>query len=55
MLFVKAYDTKVFEVGIPLCGTKAIMRRGDIFGGVTGNIAPSSQEGPGYWNTEPQE
>lgn len=43
MLFVKAYETKVFEVGIPpVVQGYNVEVGGDIFGGVTGNIAPAS-------------
>ena len=43
MLFVKVYDTKVFEVGIPpVVQSYNVEVGGDIFGGVTGNIAPAS-------------
>jgi MSHA type pilus biogenesis protein MshL len=48
MLFVKAHDTKVFEVGIPpVVQGYNVEVGGDIFGGVTGNIAPSSTGGTG--------
>jgi MSHA type pilus biogenesis protein MshL len=48
MLFVKAYDTKVFEVGIPpLVQSYNAEVGGNIFGGVTGNIAPASTGGGG--------
>ena len=48
MLFVKAYDTKVFEVGIPpVMQGYNVEVGGDIFGGVTGNIAPASTGGSG--------
>jgi MSHA type pilus biogenesis protein MshL len=43
MLFVKAYDTKIFEIGIPpVVQGYNVEVGGDIFGGVTGNIAPAS-------------
>jgi len=48
MLFVKAHDMKVFEVGIPpVVQGYNVEVGGDIFGGVTGNIAPSSTGGTG--------
>jgi MSHA type pilus biogenesis protein MshL len=48
MLFVKAYDTRVFEVGIPpVLQSYNVEVGGDIFGGVTGNIAPSTTGGSG--------
>ncbi|MBP1746237.1 MAG: type protein secretion protein-like protein [Deltaproteobacteria bacterium] len=48
MLFVKAYDTKVFEVGIPpVVQSYNVEVGGNIFGGVTGNIAPASTGGGG--------
>lgn len=48
MLLVKAHDTKVFEVGIPpVVQGYNVEVGGDIFGGVTGNIAPSSTGGTG--------
>lgn len=48
MLFVKAYDTKIFEVGIPpVVQSYNVEVGGDIFGGVTGNIAPGSTGGTG--------
>ena len=52
MLFVKAYDTKVFEVGIPpVVQNYNVEVGGDIFGGVTGNIAPASTGGTGSSGT----
>ena len=52
MLFVKAYDTKVFEVGIPpVVQSYNVEVGGDIFGGVTGNIAPSSTGSGGSTGT----
>jgi len=46
MLFVKAYDTKVFEIGIPpVVQSYNVEVGGNIFGGVTGNIAPVSTGG----------
>jgi MSHA type pilus biogenesis protein MshL len=43
MLLVKVYDTKVFEVGVPpVVQSYNVEVGGDIFGGVTGNIAPAS-------------
>lgn len=48
MLFVKAYDTKIFEVGIPpVVQSYNAEVGGNIFGGVTGNIAPASTGGGG--------
>ena len=48
MLFVKAYDSKIFEIGIPpIVQGYNVEVGGDIFGGVTGNIAPSSTGGSG--------
>lgn len=48
MLFVRAYDTKIFEIGIPpIVQGYNVEVGGDIFGGVTGNIAPSSTGGSG--------
>ena len=48
MLFVKAHDTKVFEVGIPpVVQSYNVEVGGNIFGGVTGNIAPASTGGGG--------
>jgi MSHA type pilus biogenesis protein MshL len=48
MLFVKAYDTRVFEVGIPpVVQSYNAEVGGNIFGGVTGNIAPASTGGGG--------
>lgn len=48
MLFVKAYDTKVFEIGIPpVVQSYTVEVGGNIFGGVTGNIAPASTGGSG--------
>jgi len=48
ILLVKVYDTKVFEVGIPpVVQSYNAEVGGDIFGGVTGNIAPSSSGGTG--------
>lgn len=48
LLFVKAYDSKIFEIGIPpIVQGYNVEVGGDIFGGVTGNIAPSSTGGSG--------
>ena len=48
ILFVKALETKVFELGIPpIVHNYNVEVGGDIFGGVTGNIAPGSTGGTG--------
>lgn len=52
ILFVRAYDTKVFEVGIPpVVQSYNVEVGGDIFGGVTGDIAPASTGGAGSAGT----
>lgn len=46
ILFVRALDTKIFEVGIPpVVQNYNVEVGGNIFGGVSGNIAPGSTGG----------